>query len=135
MVESESDKNGRGWNALDQHVGLRLKGAREARKLTRKALAESLGISPRQLTKMEQGQARIAASHLYRAAKFLGVEISYYYEDAPLPSSESENVALPSGKVDQQEVDTLQRLFLSIPDDKARKNLLAMVKAAALSRI
>jgi len=135
MIETETAENSGNWDALDRHVAQRLRSLREARGITRKALAHGLGVSPRQLTKIEAGNARFAASHMYRAASFLGVDIAYFYEDAPVSAEEKNpSNSLPS-TVDSKEMEALQRMFLSIPEGKARKNLLAMVKAAAQSRI
>ncbi len=65
---------------VDIHVGRRI---RQRRKLLGKSqtfLGEALGVSFQQIQKVERGANRISASAMYRAAKALECDISYFYE-------------------------------------------------------
>ena len=62
--------------AIDTEVGKRLQCARTARNITRRDLADELGVSYQQINKYETGQDRIAVSRLITIANFLGMSVS-----------------------------------------------------------
>ena len=63
-------------NQKDARVGAALRARREAKGVTRKAFAASLGISDRKLATIETGTATMSADELYRATRLLGTSPS-----------------------------------------------------------
>ena len=66
-------------------IGLEVKILRERIKMSAKDLAELIGLSQSQMSRLEKGQRRIDTKVLSRIAEALGVEPSYFFrgEDAP----------------------------------------------------
>ena len=70
-------------NAVDIHVGHRLRQLRTLRGLSQEKLGEAIGLTFQQIQKYERGANRIGASRLFDIAKVLGVEIAYFFEEMP----------------------------------------------------
>ncbi len=60
-------------------IGLEIRLLREKRRMTSKELAERLGVSQSQMSRLESGQRRIDARLLERIANVLGVPPGYFY--------------------------------------------------------
>jgi transcriptional regulator with XRE-family HTH domain len=67
-------------NAIDLHVGKRLRRRRRLLGLTQQQLAESIGIRFQQIQKYECGANRVTASRLYELAVALNVPVNYYFD-------------------------------------------------------
>ncbi len=67
---------------IDVEIGKRLKQARVAKGLTQTDLGDQLGISFQQIQKYEKGRNRIGGGRLYKAARILGVKITYFFDGA-----------------------------------------------------
>jgi transcriptional regulator with XRE-family HTH domain len=70
-------------NRVDAHVGRHLRGRRVVMGMGVKKLAKVIDVGHRQIQKYELGIDRIAASDLYRFARFLGVPVSYFFAGLP----------------------------------------------------
>ena len=81
---------------IDVYVGSRLRAERLKRRLSQAALAEALDLTFQQVQKYEKGTNRISASKLFEAAKFLEVEIGYFFEG--LSRVSSDGYAVPPGE-------------------------------------
>jgi transcriptional regulator with XRE-family HTH domain len=79
-------------NAIDLHVGKRLRRRRRLLGLTQQQLAESIGIRFQQIQKYECGANRVTASRLYELAVALNVPVNYYFEGLT-------QVAAPNGPI------------------------------------
>ncbi len=66
-------------NAVDKHMGLRVRNRRLQLRLTQSDIGAALGLSFQQILKYENGTNRIAASNLFRIAAALGVDIAYFF--------------------------------------------------------
>ena len=64
---------------IDRYVGARLKERRILMGLSQNDLAKKHGITFQQIQKYEGGVNRIGAGRLYEFAKYLEVEINYFY--------------------------------------------------------
>ncbi|MGB9812470.1 MAG: helix-turn-helix domain-containing protein [Thermovenabulum sp.] len=62
-------------------IGKNIKKYRTSKKMTRKKLAEKLGISPQYLYNIENGQRRINAEKLYAISKILNVSIEKFFKE------------------------------------------------------
>jgi transcriptional regulator with XRE-family HTH domain len=85
MVRSKA--SGRIPNALDRHVGAKLRRAREAISETPETLARVMGVSVEDYARIERGAERPPAEGLHLAALHLRVPIAYFFiEFATNPS-------------------------------------------------
>jgi transcriptional regulator with XRE-family HTH domain len=66
---------------IDIHVGQRLKARRVGLRVSQSEIGNALGVTFQQIQKYENGANRIGASNLYRLAKALDVDVSYFFED------------------------------------------------------
>jgi transcriptional regulator with XRE-family HTH domain len=83
MKSSPAKKGGhkpRAVSPIDRHIAERIKILRREKRMTRKGLAEQLGITPQQVFKYENETDRVSAGRLYEISKILGVPISWFYE-------------------------------------------------------
>ena len=73
----------KGRNAIDEHVGSRVRMRRLMLDLTQMQLAEGLGLTFQQVQKYEKGTNRISASRLHRLSHILRVPVPFFFEGAP----------------------------------------------------
>ena len=83
MADSTLDKNFRvtNNNAVDVHVGKRVRLRRTLLGMSQEQLGASLNITFQQVQKYERGANRISASRLWDISQILGVQISYFFDD------------------------------------------------------
>jgi transcriptional regulator with XRE-family HTH domain len=74
-------------HATDRHVGNRVRMRRKMQGMTQEKLGQALGLTFQQVQKYEKGTNRIGASRLQHIASIQQVPISFFFEDAPGPSS------------------------------------------------
>jgi|BEDMetMinimDraft_2_1075160.scaffolds.fasta_scaffold01594_5 transcriptional regulator with XRE-family HTH domain len=120
--ESENEEGGR-VNAIDRHVGARLRGRRVMLGLTQQQLAEAIGVTYQQAHKYERGHNRLSAGRLYVVARALGVPVSWFFEG--LEEGGSEEVG-PSRQLRE-----LAQYFLALPDSRQREAVLNLLRAMA----
>jgi transcriptional regulator with XRE-family HTH domain len=72
-------------NAIDVHVGHRVRLRRLTLNLTQGQLGDRLGVTFQQVQKYERGVNRIGASRLFDLGSVLGVEVSFFYEGLAEP--------------------------------------------------
>ena len=65
---------------VDRYVGARVRQRRVMLGLTQQQMADLIGVTYQQAHKYEKGINRVAAGRLYRIARALGVDVSYFYE-------------------------------------------------------
>lgn len=70
-------------DAIDVHIGKRVRERRVQLGLSQKSLAEILDISFQQLQKNERGTNRIGASRLHDLSVALDAPISFFFDDLP----------------------------------------------------
>lgn len=69
-----------GSHPVDHHVGRRVQERRLGLGLSQTALANSVGLSFQQIQKYEKGVNRISASKLFEIARFLNVDLSFFFQ-------------------------------------------------------
>ena len=72
--------NERKPNPIDIHVGSRVRMRRKLMGVSQEKLAEALGLTFQQVQKYERGVNRVSASKLFETSRFLGVEVSYFFD-------------------------------------------------------
>ncbi len=118
-------------NAVDVHVGTRIRLRRSVLGVTQMTLADRIGVTFQQVQKYEKGTNRVGASRMQAIATVLSVPVSYFFDEAPGaaedPAAENEVakfISSPEGR-------SLNRTFASIKDPQARRQLAALVKTVA----
>jgi len=69
-----------GPDPIDVHVGKRLRQARLLAGLSQEELGTGIGVSFQAVQKYEQGENRLSASRLYRAATLLRQPVAFFFE-------------------------------------------------------
>src|ERR1700733_2077463 len=69
-----------GPDPVDVHVGRRLRQARLLAGLSQEELGDGIGVSFQAVQKYEQGENRLSASRLYRAAKLLEQSVAFFFD-------------------------------------------------------
>ena len=77
------NKNARRPNPIDVHVGTRVRFRRMLLGMSQEKLGEMLGLTFQQVQKYEKGINRIGASRLFELANVLGVNVQFFYDEAP----------------------------------------------------
>jgi transcriptional regulator with XRE-family HTH domain len=82
-VKSSTPPNRRGSlrpraTEMDTFVGQRLRTARKLANVTQQQLAAALGVTFQAVQKYENGENRITAPKLFKAAEFLGADIRFF---------------------------------------------------------
>jgi len=111
-------------SAIDKYVGHRLKTRRKEKDLSQGELAESLNISFQQLQKYESGANRISSGRLYVAAKLLGVDITYFYQDIEPSLGDLINIQELNTAPSSNEIAKLNKAYSEIDDPAIRKKFL-----------
>lgn len=127
-------------NSLDCHVGSRVRLRRMLLGISQEKLGERLGLTFQQIQKYEKGINRIGASRLYELAGVLGVQVQYFYDDAPNgeasvaragamaePSQESYVVDFLASREGLE----LNKAFVRITDPRQRRAVLDLVRSLA----
>jgi transcriptional regulator with XRE-family HTH domain len=70
-------------NAIDGHVGRRVRMRRLMLDFTQAQLADALGLTFQQVQKYEKGTNRISASRLHQLSHILSVPVPFFFEGAP----------------------------------------------------
>ena len=67
-------------NAIDVHVGTRLRLKRCTLGLSQRQLSEHLGCEETRIAAIEDGRSRIGAAELFELQKVLRVPVAWFYE-------------------------------------------------------
>ena len=123
-------------NAIDLHVGKRLRRRRRLLGLTQQQLAESIGIRFQQIQKYECGANRVTASRLYELAVALNVPVNYFFEGLQAATAPANAPGAPANDRDliaadvlsQKETLELIRAYYKL-GERPRRRLLDLAKA------
>ena len=122
-------------NPADVYAGSKLRLQRQVRNMSQSALASALGVTFQQVQKYEKGVTRISASRLQTISRFLGVDITSFFENGDdLPNGSAttnpnENRIAPF--LSSKEGVALNRYFVRIKDANQRRAVVSLVKALA----
>ena len=145
MADSTLDRNFRitNNNAVDVHVGKRVRLRRTLLGMSQEQLGASLNITFQQVQKYERGANRISASRLWDISQILDIKIGYFFDDmtddtmrsSPRRFSPGESIDLDDENVRdpmaRRETLELVRTYYSIESSKVRKRISEMVKSLA----
>ncbi len=130
----------RGPNAIDIHVGARVRLRRNLLGLTLQTLAKAVGVTYQQLQKYEWGVNRIGASRLFNLGQVLDVPVSFFFEDlSPAAAgagkrrarglSEAPAAAHDFDVLSNRETINLIRAYYRVTDPQLRKRVLDLLQA------
>lgn len=125
-------------NPIDKHVGSRVRLRRVLLGLSQEKLGDALGLTFQQVQKYEKGANRIGASRLQEISKILGVPPSYFFEGAPVTSTdgltgaaEIASSTLVTDFIGTAEGIQLNKAFVRIKSPQVRKRIIDLVAALA----
>ncbi|MDH5748093.1 MAG: helix-turn-helix domain-containing protein [Rhodospirillales bacterium] len=125
---------------IDIHVGSRVRAQRIGHRLSQSKLGEAIGVTFQQIQKYEKGSNRIGASNLYKIAKTLGVDVSFFFDGFEAKEKERKG-AKGKGLSDQKqspveyehitsrEAVELIHNYFKIKDPLTRKHLYQFIKS------
>lgn len=76
---------------IDKYVGGRVRARRVGLRISQTKLGDAIGVTFQQVQKYENGTNRIGASNLYKIARNLNVDVSYFFQDMPEDLYEASN--------------------------------------------
>ena len=117
-------------NAIDAHVGKRIRIRRLFLGMTQKTLAKALDITFQQVQKYETGANRVSASRLSEIAEFLRVPASFFFSGIDGKKLTAAELAARE-RMERRETFELIELYYAIPDENVRRQFLEMAKAIA----
>ncbi|MGC6531333.1 MAG: helix-turn-helix domain-containing protein [Candidatus Puniceispirillaceae bacterium] len=145
MSEPKKDKNFRvtNNNAVDVHVGRRIRLRRTLLGMSQEQLGSALNITFQQVQKYERGANRVSASRLWDISQIIDVPISYFFEEMSdvtlkasprkMASNSSNDITVDDAKDPMARRETLElvRTYYSIEEAHVRRRIADMVKAIA----
>ena len=130
-------------NAIDIHVGKRVRLRRTLLGMSQEQLGVTLDLTSQQVQKYESGANRISASRLWDISQVLDASIGYFFEDmssetksasprkASISLKKIPNDSLESDPMVRRETLELVRTYYSISEPKVRKQLSEIIKSVA----
>ena len=130
-------------NAIDIHVGKRVRLRRTLLGMSQEQLGVTLDLTSQQVQKYESGANRISASRLWDISQVLDASIGYFFEDmssetksasprkASISLKKIPNDSLESDPMVRRETLELVRTYYSISESKVRKQLSEIIKSVA----
>jgi transcriptional regulator with XRE-family HTH domain len=128
--------NPRGPNAVDRHVGSRVRLRRQLLNMSQEKLGEELGVTFQQVQKYERGTNRVGAGRLWHLARVLDVPVSFFYdgvaESVSQPGfSEGDQTPIVDDFIQSADGVALAQAFARIKDSKVRRRVLELVRTLA----
>jgi transcriptional regulator with XRE-family HTH domain len=133
-------------NAIDMHVGKRIRLRRTLLGMSQEQLGTELNITFQQVQKYERGANRVSASRLWDIGQILDAPIDYFFDDMSEVTMRNSPRRVSRGSEDQEIVDDqtkdpmarretleLVRTYYSIKKPLVRKRVSDMVKSIAVT--
>jgi transcriptional regulator with XRE-family HTH domain len=126
-------------NPIDKHVGSRVRMRRMMLGMSQEKLGDALGLTFQQVQKYEKGTNRIGASRLQQIAHILQVQVSFFFEGAPVVHTqgrqdgmaEAPSPAYVSDFLATSDGLALTKAFMRINDSKLRRRIVDLVEQIA----
>jgi transcriptional regulator with XRE-family HTH domain len=121
-------------NAIDLHVGNRVRMQRKMQGMSQEKLGDALGLTFQQVQKYEKGTNRIGASRLQHIASIQQVPISFFFEGAPGSShvlEEAPSSAYVSDFFATSDGLALTKAYMHIQNAKLRRSIVDLVQQIA----
>ena len=121
-------------NAIDLHVGNRVRMQRKMQGMSQEKLGDALGLTFQQVQKYEKGTNRIGASRLQHIASIQQVPVSFFFEGAPgslCALEEAPSSAYVSDFFATSDGLALTKAYMHIQNAKLRRSIVDLVKEIA----
>jgi transcriptional regulator with XRE-family HTH domain len=124
-------------NAIDRHVGSRMRMRRKMLAMSQTQLGAALGLTFQQVQKYEKGTNRIGASRLQQISHVLQVPVEFFFEGAPNESAPHGSIgnALSVTQIDDFISDSdglrLIRAFMRVDNAAVRRRIVKLVEEIA----
>ncbi|HYG88330.1 MAG TPA: helix-turn-helix transcriptional regulator [Azospirillum sp.] len=125
-------KTGTGLDAVDTHVGSRLRLRRTLLGLSQTELGRRVGLTFQQIQKYERGSNGIAASRLWQLADVLDVPVSFFFDDMPDTAPRAPELLdpeTPMPPLGRRETLELVKCYYRIKEPRVRRKIFDLVKA------
>lgn len=133
-----------GPDPIDRHVGARIRGRRVGLRISQTKLGQAIGVTFQQIQKYESGTNRVGASNLFKIAKALSVDVSFFFEGvlddiANLGGLQLRGLAdapaqpFDANPMNSREAFELMHNYFRIPDPNVRKRLFQLVRILAFN--
>src|SRR4051794_39768832 len=122
---------------VDRHVGSRVRMRRMMIGMSQEKLGDACGITFQQIQKYEKGTNRMGASRLHQIARILEVPVEFFYEGAPTDQGSGGSIVVDRESrsltdfLATSEGLELVRAFIAVSDQKVRRRIVDLTKAAA----
>ncbi|MEQ1578781.1 MAG: helix-turn-helix transcriptional regulator [Hyphomicrobium sp.] len=135
-IAEPDEHNARRANAMDVHVGTRVRLRRMLLGMSQEKLGEQLGLTFQQVQKYEKGVNRIGAGRLHELGQVLGVSVQFFYDQAPGGMVEHGFADQPADSyvvdfLSSREGLELNKAFVRIADPRVRRSVLDLVRSLA----
>lgn len=123
---------GSGLDAVDAHVGSRVRIRRSLLRLSQTELGQRLGVTYQQVQKYEAGVNGIAASRLWQLAAALDVPVSFFFDGMPGGTDAvdgADGPPVPMPPLGRRETLELLRCYYRIADPKLRRRVFDLLAA------
>lgn len=111
-----------GPDPVDVHVGKRLRQGRLLAGLSQEELGNGIGVSFQAVQKYEQGENRLSASRLYRAAGLLRQPVAFFFDALDGDAPHENGAAFTRDEIE------LVRHYRMIGGDEVREQLLQVAR-------
>ena len=126
-------------NEMDVHVGQRIKVRRSLLGLSQEKLAEAVGVTFQQIQKYERGTNRVSAGRLFELSKVLDVPVNFFFEQhekikggPALGMADNDQDGFEHDDImTRKETTDLLRVYYSVEDPNARKDIMKFIKSMA----
>lgn len=108
-------------NAVDAHVGARLRRRRMLLGISQERLGEAIGLTFQQIQKYERGTNRVSASRLYDLSQVLHTDMNYFFDEMP--------EAIAAASITRQRDGHPEPVPLVEHDPESRRETLELVRA------
>jgi transcriptional regulator with XRE-family HTH domain len=127
----------RNANAIDVHVGNRLRMRRILVGMSQEKLGDRLGLTFQQVQKYEKGSNRVSASRLFQMSEILGVPVQFFYDEMAGPAMAAADSGVGGtgdrvmDLVTSSEGLQLNQAFVEIRSAEVRRRIIDLVRAIA----
>jgi len=125
-------------NAIDVHVGKRLRMRRLMLRMSQEVLADKLGITFQQVQKYENGTNRISAGRLHGIAHILQVPVQFFFDGLPEIKASGKghqhaSHAFTSDFLTSLDGIAIAKAFTQIQNRMLRRHIAQMIKEIAVT--
>ncbi|MCM2474643.1 helix-turn-helix transcriptional regulator [Rhizobium sp. CG5] len=117
-------------NAIDIHVGSRIRLRRTMLGMSQEKLGDGLGLTFQQVQKYEKGTNRVGASRLQHISELLNVPIPFFFEGGPGAMSDTDiGPSVLTEFMNSKEGIALAAAFSAIEDKRVRQTVLSLIRS------